>query len=285
LLAAGMTCLVFCVAPLLAAAETESPVSESEPTAQPSDSAGKADPGLVKKLQNPVANITSVPFQNNTDFGVGNNEIANTLNIQPVIPVPLGPLNIINRIILPVAFKPSSASSTGNDEFGLGDMTVTSFFSPDAPWGPVIWGVGPVFYFPTATSDALGTDQFGAGPSLVVLAMPGKVVFGAVVSHVWSFAGQAGRPGVNFTTINWFVNYNIANGWYLASSPIVTANWEITSGNKWTVPLGAGIGKLVRIGKLPINFQLHGYGNVVKPTGGPSASMRFQMQFVLPSIF
>ena len=115
LLAAGMTCLVFCFAPLLAAAETEPPVSESDAAGQPPPSEKKADPGLVKKLQNPIANITSVPLQNNTDFGVGNDEIANTLNIQPVIPVPVGPLNIINRIILPVAFKPSSASSTGND--------------------------------------------------------------------------------------------------------------------------------------------------------------------------
>src|SRR4051812_48470370 len=43
--------------------------------------------GLAKQTQNPVADLVSVPFQNNTTYNIGPNARAsNALNIQPVIP-------------------------------------------------------------------------------------------------------------------------------------------------------------------------------------------------------
>lgn len=59
---------------------------------------------LAKKLSNPVASLISVPFQNNTDFGIGDNfGTLNTLNIQLVIPFKLNDnLNLITRYIFPV---------------------------------------------------------------------------------------------------------------------------------------------------------------------------------------
>ena len=42
---------------------------------------------LAKLAQNPVGNLISVPFQNNTNLNVGtDNGTQNILNIQPVIP-------------------------------------------------------------------------------------------------------------------------------------------------------------------------------------------------------
>ena len=79
-----------------------------------------------------------------------------------------------------------------------------------------------------------------------------------------------------------FVNYNLGDGWYLVSAPIITANWEATSGNVWTVPVGAGFGKVVTIGKQPVNFSLHLYYNVEHPTIGPEWALRFQVQLLFP---
>ena len=43
---------------------------------------------LAKLAQNPVGNLISVPFQNNTNFNVGPLKgTQNILNIQPVIPI------------------------------------------------------------------------------------------------------------------------------------------------------------------------------------------------------
>jgi hypothetical protein len=45
---------------------------------------------LAKETQNPVANLISVPFQNNFNFGIGPNDATQwVLNIQPVIPITL----------------------------------------------------------------------------------------------------------------------------------------------------------------------------------------------------
>jgi len=237
---------------------------------------------LAKASQNPVANLISLPFQNNTNFGIGpDDETQNILNIQPVWPVSLNEKwNLITRTILPVVSQPGVLTGGQGRVNGLGDTTFTGFFSPKDS-GETTWGVGPVFLIPTATDDALGSDKWGAGVSLVVLRMPGKWVIGSLFSNVWSFAGS-GDQDINSFTWQYFINYNLDNGWYLTSAPIITANWEASSGEKWTVPFGGGFGKLFRIGKQPINGTAQAYYNVEKPTNGPDWQLRLQLQFLFP---
>jgi hypothetical protein len=230
---------------------------------------------LAKKSQNPIANIISLPIQNNTSFGVGPNEATNnTLNIQPVLPVTIGGLNLINRFILPVQWQGEVVDGIGSQS-GLGDLTYEGFFSP-AKASKVTWGLGPALIIPTATDDRLGSGKWSAGPAFVVLTSPGSWVIGGIIQNTWSFAGDDDRSDVNFFFSQVFVNYNLNKGWYLSSAPIITANWEAESGDQWTVPLGGGAGKLHHIGKLPVDFQVQAFYNVVKPEFGADWSLRVQ---------
>jgi hypothetical protein len=106
---------------------------------------------LAKETQNPIANLISVPFQNNFNFGIGPNDATQwLLNIQPVLPISLNKdWNLITRTIVPIINQPSPASGIGS-AFGLGDINPTLFLSP-ANSGKLIWGVGPTMTFPTAT--------------------------------------------------------------------------------------------------------------------------------------
>ena len=80
-----------------------------------------------------------------------------------------------------------------------------------------------------------------------------------------------------------FVNYNLDDGWYLVSAPVITANWEQDdSDDRWVVPVGGGVGKLFRWGKQPINAQLSYYHNAETPDLGPDGSVRLQVQFLFP---
>ena len=81
-----------------------------------------------------------------------------------------------------------------------------------------------------------------------------------------------------------FVNYNLSDGWYLSSAPIIIGDFSASGGNHWTVPVGAGVGKLWRIGKirLPLNTQIVPYYNAVTPDFGPDWQLRFQFQFLFP---
>ena len=236
---------------------------------------------LARAAQNPVASMISLPFQNNTNFKFGPQEkTQNILNIQPVWPFVLNDnWNLITRTIVPVVSQPETAPGTDRDN-GIGDTVFTAFLSPKNS-GKWIWGVGPVLLIPTNTDDRLGPDKWGAGPSVVALTMPGNWVVGSLFSNIWSFAGS-GDDDVNLFTWQYFVNYNMADGWYLVSAPIITANWEADSGDEWTIPFGGGIGKIFRIGKQPMNFQTQAFYNVEKPDNGADWQLRVQLQFLFP---
>src|SRR5664279_1798595 len=212
------------------------PAAAADPTAAPSDASATAD--LQKAVQNPVASLISVPVQNNSNFNIGPyNRTQDVLNIQPVIPARISEnWNLITRIIQPIVWQPYPQQTTGG-EYGLGDMNPTFFLSPAKP-GKLIWGVGPTFVIPTATSDITGQGQFSLGPSVVVLTQPGHWTIGALANNVWSVAGESGRAPVNQFLIQYFLNYNLKKGYYITLQPIITANWMASSGNIWTVPFG-----------------------------------------------
>jgi len=238
---------------------------------------------LAKQAQNPIANLISLPLQNNTSFGIGEDDrTQNVLNIQPVIPIGAGKLNLINRAILPIVSQPDLSTQT-ESTFGLGDLTYELFISP-AKASSITWGVGPVLILPTATDGALGSGKWSAGPAAVLVMMPGKFVVGAVAFNAWSFAGDGDRDNVNQLVFQYFINYNLPNAWYLVSGPLITANWEADSGDRWIVPFGGGFGKVFGIGGQKMNGTIQAYYNAVKieSLDGPDWSLRVQLQFLFP---
>ena len=252
------------------------------------DGDGVIEPGenetaeLARAAQNPVANLISVPFQLNSNYDYGpDDKTQHTLNIQPVIPFELNnDWNLITRTIVPVVSNPSLVPG-GDRETGLGDTTFTAFLSP-TNGGKLLWGAGPVMLIPTNTDDQLGPDEWGAGPSVVVLTMPGNWVLGSLFSQVWGI-NEDNNNDISLFTWQYFVNYNLSDGWYLTSAPIITANWEAErDSQKWTIPIGGGVGKIVRFGKLPVNISAQVYYNAAKPDYLGDWSSRIQFQFLFP---
>jgi hypothetical protein len=256
--------------------QTATPASTPD---EPEQSAATKDAAedLAKKSQNPVADLITIPFQSNSNFGVGpTNAVQEVFNIQPVIPIHLGDFNLITRTIIPIISQPTQSGST----FGLGNINSTFFLSPAKP-GTIIWGIGPVFGFPTNTSPALGYAKWTFGPSLVLLATPGPWTVGILINNQWSWAG-GGSLNVNSMLLQYFVNYNFKHGWYLTSSPLITANWDASPySNKWTFPVGGGFGKLQFIGKLPFNLNAAVYYNIWHPDAGPTWQLRLQVAILL----
>jgi hypothetical protein len=166
------------------------------------------DADLAKQLSNPIASLISVPFQFNYDRGYGPNDGYKAyINVQPVIPISLNDnWNLISRTILPIASQHDIAGPSG-DQFGLGDITQSLFFSPAKPTeSGITWGAGPVFLLPTATDDLLGGGKWGAGPTAVVLKQDGPWTVGMLVNHIWSFAGAHDRSDVSSTYLQPFIN-------------------------------------------------------------------------------
>ena len=150
---------------------------------------------LAKLAQNPVGNLISVPFQNNTNLNFGPEKgTQNILNIQPVIPIEVNKdWNIITRTILPVISMPSLGPGDSRTN-GTGDLVFTAFLSPANP-GHWIWGAGPVVQIPTNSNEELGNKNWGLGPSLVVLHLEhgDPWVYGALVNNIWSLTSNQDR--------------------------------------------------------------------------------------------
>jgi len=234
----------------------------------------KSEEELAKETQNPVADLYSFPFQDNIGLGYGPNDaVQNVLNFQPVIPIHLGPVNVITRTIIPIVTQPSLEAGVSGSTSGLGDINLTAFLSPKEP-GVVTWGIGPVASFPSATSPLLGSQTtWGLGPSAVLLAMPGHWVVGVLANNIWSVAGAS----ANSFLLQYFVNYNFSQGWYVTSAPIITADWKVPSSDRWLVPFGAGFGKLQRFGKLPINLNAQAFYNAIHPDHLPYPSWTLRL--------
>ena len=266
--------------PSVPAAQAKPPAADQ--AAAPTASEAERTAALAKAAQNPVANMISFPMQNNTNFGIGPySRDQDVLNFQPVIPLHITKnWNLITRTILAVIWQPNS-SQPSQGWYGLGDLNPSLFFSPAKP-GKLIWGVGPALVFPTATADQLGQGKVSAGPGVVVLTTPGHWVIGALANNVWSFAGSGSRPPVNQFLLQYFVNYNMKHGWYLTTSPIITANWRASNGNDLTLPFGGGFGRIMKIGFQPTNLQVQFFGNVKYPTGTSPWGMRFQIALLYP---
>jgi len=238
---------------------------------------------LAKASQNPVSNLISVPFNNNFNFDLRpQDKTQYILDIKPVVPIPINHTwNLITRTIIPIIKQPN-VQLPYNYIGGMGDINPSFFLTPAHP-GKIIIGAGPTFILPTATNKQLGQGKYSVGPSLVALSMPGSWVIGFLTSNVWSVGGQSNRPNVNFYTLQYFINYNFSKGWFLTSAPIITANWNTTSKNRWTVPFGIGGGRVFKIGKQAINASLQAYDNVINPRlGGANWQMQFNVSLLFP---
>jgi hypothetical protein len=234
---------------------------------------------LSKEAANPVADLISLPFQNNTDFGLGPyDRTRNVLNIQPVIPLAKG--KIITRTIMPVVWLPDLGAETGSLSTGLADTLFTAFYPMQA--GSATLGVGPAFEMPTGGATR-GSQKWSLGPSGLALVQPGPWTLGVLVNNVWSFAGDQDRADVNKGLLQYFTVRQLGGGWYVNSAPSITVNWKAPPGQKWTVPFGGGIGKVAFLGRLPVNAQAGAYVNAVKPDIGPKWQLRVQVQFLFPT--
>ena len=234
---------------------------------------------LADKLANPVANMVSIPFQNNSDWGIGEyNGSKNTLNFQPVLPLTLNNnLNLITRMVLPII---DQRDVTGPDthQFGLADATLSAFFSPSGSKNGLIWGAGPAFLVPTATNDFLATKKFGVGPTALVLRQNHGTTFGVLLNQLWSVAGNKNRSDVSQLFVQPFFAHSFPTGASLGGNFELTQNWEANTTLLFFNPTVSGLTKL---GKLPIQLVV---GPRI-PLGPDNSKPKFGIRSVLIFVF
>ena len=239
------------------------------------------DEALSEKAENPLTDLINVPIQTNFQFNTGSsNATVEVIKLQPVIPFRLNQnWNLITRTIVPIINQPSDMAGASS-AFGLGDINPAFYFSPSSP-SAVTWGFGPTLTLPTGTDDSLTSGEWSAGPAVGLVFKHERLVTSLLMNNQWSFAGWRDKD-VNKLTIQPAISYQLGDGWYFTYSPTMTADWEAASNDRWTVPLGGGLGKLVHIDQQAIKLSAQAFENVVHATGSSDWSVRFQVQFLFP---
>jgi len=244
------------------------------------NASAESDEELAKKTLNPVASLISLPLQLNQDYNIGAEDASRTtLNIQPVIPVSVNQdMNVIIRTIVPFIWAESPVDG-GENVSGMGDTVQSFFLSPKDPWNGWIIGFGPVFLYPTAAEDSLGSQRWGAGPTGVMLRQDSGFTYGLLFNHIWSFSGNDDRAKVSATFLQPFFGYSTKT---FTTLMVNTESTYDTKTNEWTVPINVTLSQMLKIAGQPLTLQV-GYRNYTDvPEGGPNWGLRFAITFLFP---
>ncbi len=230
--------------------------------AQESRASGVDD--VASKLQDPGAALVSVPFQYNYlgSAGPGGDYDNQQLKIQPVIPFVSEHGKFLLRPILPYQWNEFPA-----DQHGFGDLFVQGYYIPThkGEANATEVGFGGAAMLDTAGHDSLGTGRYSVGPALILVHKSGKWTLGALGNHLWSIAGDSGRDDVVVTNLQPFVAYSLGKGWAINSTSEMSYNWQAASSNRWTIPLGGTVSRVVPIGHIPVSFAVGAFYNIEQP--------------------
>jgi hypothetical protein len=245
---------------------------------QPATSA-ISDQDLAKSVHNPFEDFVKIPLQSSSGFQVGHNHNAgDSLNIAPQVPFALNAdWDLIAEPSLTVTYLPSP-----QEQFGLEDLQ-TSFFLTPASATTWIWGVGPIFQFPTASSVGLGTGRWSAGPTAALIYSKGPWFNGLLAYQLMSFAGNRDRGSVNQTLLEPDLSYNFESGWYVQSQPSITFDWTADAANGWTIPLGVDVGKAFKLAARDASLQVSAYDLIKRPDGAPQWILNVSMTLLFPA--
>jgi hypothetical protein len=128
----------------------------------------------------------------------------------------------------------------------------------------------------------LGREKCCFGPTVVLLTTPGHWVIGVLANNQWSVGGNPLRRSVNEMLVQPFVNYNLPHGWFLTTSPVITADWLAAPGQQWTVPVGGGLGRVFKLGDQPVSMYVSAYYNAIRPDAAPNWQLRAELSLLFP---
>jgi hypothetical protein len=252
------------------------------------------------KLANPLGDVWALTFSNNLpafydgDVNQGDPKVGAATVFEPILPIPIfgsgaSEWRMVTRPIIPIIW--SEPIPTGFDEFdnkgGIGDIQLPLLFNlPESISGHWLMGAGPVWLFPTATDNDLGSNQWAAGPAVVLGYKTKKITGGVFPNYFWKI-GSSGQKDyqedVNKGSMLYFFNYMLADAWQVGMNPTITYNAKSKPSERWSVPVGGYVGKTVLFGKLPVNIKVGGEYSVVSPDAyGQRFQFRFQITPVIP---
>ena len=216
---------------------------------------------IDRQLNNPLTSLWSLTFQNNasakTGDAVDGTEYSNNLFFQPFLPFEVGAERqamLTLRPVFPLVTQPEFDSpggrSSSGHETGLGDIQLLTL----------------------------------AGPAAMLFHMGKPWTLGILAQHWESFAGDAHRADTSRTDVQYIIRRSILHAMSIGMGPTITYDWNADSDNALTLPVGLGITKTTRWGRVPVKLRVEVHYSIVKPDDyGTEWNLRLQVTPVISS--
>ncbi len=264
---------------------------------------------LSQELANPLAQIWNLSFQyNHTKINgklVEGNQYVDTTLFQPVLPVPLeGGYTAFARPVVTYIKGPTQIGLGSATPGFIGTEEVSQFGDLILPMGVGkvnklgwSWGAGLTFIFPTSNNDLLGSHQYQAGPTGLLLWANEDWTIGTHIQHWWGIFDDgksddnpiiraAHDKNLNHTDMQYFIVRNLPDAWQLRASPHITYDWSAKKDNRLTLPIAIGVGKMIKIGPMPVMLMAEYQKNLISPDNiGSDDTIMFQVNFIIKNPF
>lgn len=255
------------------------------------DLSGEAAAEMAAKLRDPLANIAAIMTDNDILFKTGDNQTSYGFQIQPVkaFDFPEQGFTFITRAVIPIlglapegqrpivgAPLPASSDHT----WGIGDIVTQFIFAPKVA-GDWKWGAGPQLSWPSHTSNKLKGPGWGGGPVGVLTgSFTDDLSLALIGGHLWSYDGDFSTTLIQPSL---FYSFPTLPGSYVGYNAAITYDWNVTSGDAWTLPLGAIVGRTFDVGNgYGLDLSIGAYWNAVKPDGANEWQIKFGVSLLLP---
>jgi hypothetical protein len=233
---------------------------------------------LVKQANAPISTIMQIRLQDTYVPELkGLRGEGNTFTLSVTMPLPehrLLPLRQLSLLTIPAAVTLPGVTGFGDIRF----LNIAIIHERRK----FIWGIGPVFVFPTASKRETGQGKWQAGPAAAFAFVPEKWLLGVLVQNPISFAGGHDRKETNAMVLQPFVTYQLGNGWFVRSQPQLFFNWKT---GKQTLPLDLGFGRLFRIGRQQVNCFVEPFWNISHDGPSPKYGITFGINLLYPDFW
>lgn len=251
--------------------------AEGEEAGHDNDTAAR----LAMQMRNPVADLINVAFESDFEWGIGTGSkgFRYTLSTQPVIPIALGEdWNLIVQTVVPLVHQTNVVP--GKTQDGMGDVQQSAYLSPEyLGTDDIIWGVGPTFLFPTATSDSIDGQKFALGPTAAVLRQDDVWTYGILANHLVSTGGTDSANDINQTLLQPFVSYTTSSDTTFAADMEADYDWQ---NSKWTLPVNLSVAQLFHVWEHAMQLQVGPRLYAQGPSDTPDWGVSLTYVLVLP---
>lgn len=220
---------------------------------------------IAKELANPNTTLGTMALPidftfYNGDLADANKQFATSINFQPSLPIPLSKgVNLFVRPFVPLILTQPTIGYSGFVQKGFNLGNISADLAVGKTWPSKTINIVGVFAgFPTATDAAIRAKQTTLGPEAMVAQIFRWGVLGAMVSHARGLGSsesnvnvsilENGLRSVSITAGQYFYVVNLKNAWQITGQPTWSYNHSAEKGNRFKVPLGTGVNKVVRWG-------------------------------------